>query len=121
MRGWIRSLGGPVKRAFVVHGDDLAVAMMVTILREEGVRDVIERQRKKAEIPVLEAKIDQLKKALDQHVKSHDDLVAKSQGTFKLTSQEKMSLTNFPVSIKHIQREIEEGEAAIAEARELAA
>lgn len=40
-RGWIRGLGGPIKRAFVVHGDDLAVAMMVTILREEGVRDVI--------------------------------------------------------------------------------
>lgn len=41
MRAWVRALGGPIKRAFVVHGDDLAVAMMVTILREEGVRDVI--------------------------------------------------------------------------------
>jgi metallo-beta-lactamase family protein len=41
MRGWIRALGGPIKRAFVVQGDDLAVAMMVTILQEEGVRDVI--------------------------------------------------------------------------------
>ena len=41
MRSWSRALGGPVKRAFVVQGDDLAVAMMVTILREEGVRDVI--------------------------------------------------------------------------------
>lgn len=41
LRTWIRSLGGEVKRAFVVHGDDLAVAMMVTILREESVRDVI--------------------------------------------------------------------------------
>ncbi|HEX3926919.1 MAG TPA: MBL fold metallo-hydrolase [Gemmatimonadales bacterium] len=41
MRAWVRSLGGPIKRAFVVHGDDLAVSMMVTILREEGVRDVI--------------------------------------------------------------------------------
>ena len=41
LRGWIRGLGGPVRRAFVVHGDDLAVAMMVTILRGEGVRDVI--------------------------------------------------------------------------------
>lgn len=41
MRAWIRSLGGPVRRAFVVQGDDLAVAMMVTILREEGVHDVI--------------------------------------------------------------------------------
>ena len=41
LRDWIRKLGGPVRRAFVVHGDDLSVAMMVTILREEGVRDVI--------------------------------------------------------------------------------
>ena len=41
LRAWVRSLGGEVRRAFVVHGDDLAVAMMVTILREEGVRDVI--------------------------------------------------------------------------------
>ncbi len=41
LRTWIRSLGGDVKRAFVVHGDDLSVAMMVTILREENVRDVI--------------------------------------------------------------------------------
>lgn len=41
MRGWIRALGGPVRRAFVVQGDDFAVAMMVTILREEGVHDVI--------------------------------------------------------------------------------
>jgi metallo-beta-lactamase family protein len=41
MRAWVRALGGPIKRAFVVHGDDLAVATMVTILREEGVRDVI--------------------------------------------------------------------------------
>jgi metallo-beta-lactamase family protein len=41
MRTWIRALGGPVRRAFVVQGDDLAVAMMVTILREEGVLDVI--------------------------------------------------------------------------------
>lgn len=41
MRTWVRGLVGPIKRAFVVHGDDLAVAMMVTILREEGVRDVI--------------------------------------------------------------------------------
>ncbi len=41
MRAWLRALGGPVKRAFVVHGDDLSVAVMVTILREEGIHDVI--------------------------------------------------------------------------------
>ncbi len=41
IRTWLRSSGGPISRAFVVHGDDLSVAMMVTILREEGVHDVI--------------------------------------------------------------------------------
>ena len=45
MRGWLHALGGPIKRAFVVQGDDLSVAMMVTILREEGVRDVIVPRR----------------------------------------------------------------------------
>ncbi len=41
MRTCLRALGGPIKRAFVVHGDDLSVAVMVTILREEGIHDVI--------------------------------------------------------------------------------
>ncbi len=41
LRSWLRTSGGPIGRAFVVHGDDLSVAMMVTILREEGVHDVI--------------------------------------------------------------------------------
>jgi metallo-beta-lactamase family protein len=41
LRAWLRASGGPIGRAFVVHGDDLSVAMMVTILREEGVHDVI--------------------------------------------------------------------------------
>ncbi len=45
MRSWLRALGGPIKRVFVVQGDDLSVAMMVTILREEGVRDVIVPRR----------------------------------------------------------------------------
>src|SRR5690606_24972475 len=41
LRSWIRPLGGAIRRALVVHGDYLSVAMLVTILREEGVRDVI--------------------------------------------------------------------------------
>lgn len=41
LRSWLRAVGAPIGRAFVVHGDDLSVAMMVTILREEGVHDVI--------------------------------------------------------------------------------
>jgi len=41
LRAWIRRLGGPIRRAFVVHGEPNALGAMATILREEGVRDVV--------------------------------------------------------------------------------
>jgi metallo-beta-lactamase family protein len=41
LRAWVRRLGGPVRRAFVVHGEPPALEAMAAILREEGVRDVI--------------------------------------------------------------------------------
>ena len=40
LRAWVRRLGGPVRRAFVVHGEPPALEAMAAILREEGVRDV---------------------------------------------------------------------------------
>jgi metallo-beta-lactamase family protein len=40
LRSWVRRLGGPIRRAFVVHGEPPALEAMSTILREEGVRDV---------------------------------------------------------------------------------
>jgi metallo-beta-lactamase family protein len=41
LRQWVRSLGGPVRRAFVVHGEPAALDAMASLLREEGVREVI--------------------------------------------------------------------------------
>jgi metallo-beta-lactamase family protein len=41
LRAWVRRLGGPVRRAFVVHGEPSALEAMGDLLREEGVRDVI--------------------------------------------------------------------------------
>jgi metallo-beta-lactamase family protein len=41
LRAWLRRLGGPIRRAFVVHGEAQALGAMATILREEGVREVI--------------------------------------------------------------------------------
>jgi metallo-beta-lactamase family protein len=41
LRAWIRRLGGPIRRAFVVHGEAPALGAMATMLREEGVRDVV--------------------------------------------------------------------------------
>ena len=41
LRAWVRRLGKPIRRAFVVHGEPPALGAMATILREEGVREVI--------------------------------------------------------------------------------
>ena len=40
LRAWVRALGGPVQRAFVVHGEDPQRQAMAAILKEEGVREV---------------------------------------------------------------------------------
>jgi len=40
LRAWVRRLGGPIRRAFVVHGEPPALEAMAAILRDEGVRDV---------------------------------------------------------------------------------
>ncbi|CAN5868500.1 MBL fold metallo-hydrolase [soil metagenome] len=37
---WVRGLGGPIRRAFVVHGESGALEAMAAGLREAGVRDV---------------------------------------------------------------------------------
>jgi len=41
LRTWVKQLGGPIKRAFVVHGEPAPAAAMADILREEGVREVV--------------------------------------------------------------------------------
>ncbi len=40
LRTWIKALGGPVKRAFVVHGEPEAALAMAGILKESGVGQV---------------------------------------------------------------------------------
>jgi metallo-beta-lactamase family protein len=40
LRAWVRNLGGPIRRAFVVHGEPPALEAMATILQDEGVKDV---------------------------------------------------------------------------------
>jgi metallo-beta-lactamase family protein len=41
LRAWIRRLGGPIRRAFAVHGEPPALEAMAGILREEGVPEVV--------------------------------------------------------------------------------
>jgi metallo-beta-lactamase family protein len=40
LRNWVRRLGGPIRRAFVVHGEPPALEAMAGILKSEGVKDV---------------------------------------------------------------------------------
>ena len=40
LRSWVKALGGPIKRAFVVHGETEAAAAMAVILKECGVAEV---------------------------------------------------------------------------------
>lgn len=41
LRAWVRGLGGPIRRAYCVHGEPEQLAAMAELLREEGVREVI--------------------------------------------------------------------------------
>lgn len=41
LRKWVKALGGPVRRAFVVHGEPDAASAMSGILKEEGVGEVV--------------------------------------------------------------------------------
>jgi metallo-beta-lactamase family protein len=40
LRAWVRGIGGPIRRAFCVHGEDAALEAMAAILRDEGIPDV---------------------------------------------------------------------------------
>ena len=40
LRAWVRRVGGPIRRAFVVHGEPDAAQAMAKLLKEEGVRQV---------------------------------------------------------------------------------
>ena len=41
LRAWVKMLGGPIRRAFVVHGEAGPASAMAQILREEGVGEVV--------------------------------------------------------------------------------
>jgi metallo-beta-lactamase family protein len=41
LRRWVKQLGGPIRRAFVVHGEAEPAKAMAGILKEEGVGDVV--------------------------------------------------------------------------------
>jgi hypothetical protein len=79
--------------------------------------DILDRQRVRSEIPELEAKRDQTVAALGQMRDVMANLDKKKSEGVKLTSQEKQTLENLALSVKHAQENIQKGETAIAEAK----
>lgn len=79
--------------------------------------DILDRQRVRSEIPELEAKRDQTVAALGQMRDVMTNLDKKKSEGVKLTSQEKQTLENLALSVKHAQENIQKGETAIAEAK----
>jgi len=41
LQRWVRNIGGPIKRAFCVHGEPESLAAMKKLLEAEGVEDVV--------------------------------------------------------------------------------
>ncbi len=79
--------------------------------------DVIDRQRVRAEIPELEAKLDQKHGMLMNFKDSIDGLIRKKEAGQKLTSQEKQAVENMNISITRAQEDIAKGEKAVLEAK----
>ena len=41
LRRWVKELGGPIQRAFCVHGEPESLLAVQKLLQEEGVKEVL--------------------------------------------------------------------------------
>jgi hypothetical protein len=84
-------------------------------------RQSLERQQRFFEIPALQAKIEQYKKALVDVTAAYQDLLERQKagrgGSKPLASQEQANLKTYPLQIKGIEAELAKGRKALAEAQ----
>lgn len=87
-------------------------------------RQSVERQQRLMEIPLLEARLEQLEKAKEDVQRSYVDLLERKkakaagrEGAKSLSSQDQANLNNSPIQLKGIEAEIEKAHKKIAEAR----
>lgn len=97
-----------------IYSDDEAEALNK---RLDLYQEVIERQRVRCEIPELEAKREGMIQHLEGVKVQLAGLEKQQRESGKLSSQDRMNLKNAGQNIVHIQREIDKGEQAIAEAK----
>ena len=92
------------------HTDFAAISKQVDLLH-----DVVDRQRRKAEIPELEIKLDHKVRQLAQVRDVLVDMESKKKGGKPLSSAEKTQFNGLETNIKVLLKEIDEGEKAVAE------
>jgi chromosome segregation ATPase len=80
--------------------------------------DVVDRQRLRAEIPELEAKLEQRINALASMKDVMASLNMKKEAGLKLTSSEKKQIDDMSISIRRVNEDLEKGRIAIEEAKE---
>jgi len=88
------------------------------------VREALERQQRMLEIPVLQARIEQIEKAREDIERAYADLLQRNKdkqagkaGAKALSSQEQANLKNAPLQLKGIEAELEKARKKIADAR----
>jgi hypothetical protein len=79
--------------------------------------DVVDRQRTRAEIPELEAKLEQRLVGLAQMKDVLASLKAKQDSGAKLSSSDKKQIDDMGISIRRIYEDVEKGKAAIEKAK----
>lgn len=80
-------------------------------------QDVIERQKLRCEIPVLEATVEQRVKGLEQAREVLAELEQRRKNGDRLSTQELMNVNNLRVNIKKQDEDIQKGIEKIAEAK----
>ena len=85
--------------------------------RVDALHDVTDRQRTRAEIPELEAKLDGTVSQLDGLKAHYITLGARKDSGAKLTGQEKQQLEVMDTNVKHLTEQIAKGRDAIAAAK----
>jgi predicted RNase H-like nuclease (RuvC/YqgF family) len=98
---------------YIIEGDTLADVNM----KLDFTAQAIERQRLKAEVPELEAKLDNLKKTLVQI----DTMIEDMKGKERLSAQEKQNINTLTVNRKKVESDIADGMAAVERAKKAAA
>lgn len=105
---------------YLVEGEDKASLDA----RMDTVREALERQQRMLEIPVLQARIEQIEKAREDIERAYADLLQRNKdkqagkaGSKALSSQEQANLKNAPLQLNGIEAELERARKKIADAR----